>query len=487
VASDVQGNVYIAGLTYSPDFPVTPGAFQTKFGGTSDAFIAKIGPDGKLLWATYLGGILDDWATGVALDSAGNVLVAGWTRSPNFPLANPIQSTYNNGASDDYDAFVTKFDPNGTKLLYSTFLGGPRDDGAAGIAVDSAGNAYVAVTAQSAVAFPGLPNGPNQLGIVVSKLAPQGALVYSYFHLYGVAGGIALDASDAVYVGGSFGTTLPSSATKVFGPPGGVGEILGGPAGTYAIVFKLSPDGSKKIYETALGGSVQAAAAAIAVNSAGEAYVAGSTSSVDFPLVNPLQTSPGARPLFKSTDSGTTWTPIDDLPFALPQPLVPDPITPTTLYAAGSDTGIFKSVDGGATWAHANTGIPSTNIQALIIDPVHARTLYAATSSAVYKSMDGADSWSVVDSPPPAFQVSQLLVDAQNPDIVYEVGQSIRKSTDGGANWNAVPFPGTVSSLALDPRASGHLIAVSNPVFFGIMSGGSQPALLYRSVDGGSN
>ena len=93
VASDARGNVYVAGLTYSSDFPVTAGAVQTKFGGTCDAFIAKVGPDGKLIWSTYLGGILDDWATGVALDSAGNVLVTGWTRSANFPLANPIQST----------------------------------------------------------------------------------------------------------------------------------------------------------------------------------------------------------------------------------------------------------------------------------------------------------------------------------------------------------------------------------------------------------
>lgn len=92
VASDAQGNIYVVGLTYSNDFPVTPETYQTKFGGTCDAFVAKLGSDGKLLWSTYLGGILDDWATGVALDSAGNVLVTGYTRSANFPLANPIQA-----------------------------------------------------------------------------------------------------------------------------------------------------------------------------------------------------------------------------------------------------------------------------------------------------------------------------------------------------------------------------------------------------------
>src|SRR5690348_14662165 len=93
VTTDSSGNTYVAGLTYSPDFPVTPGAAQTKFGLTSDAFIAKLDPAGKVIWATYLGGILDDSATGIALDPAGNVIVAGWTRSGDFPLTNAFQRT----------------------------------------------------------------------------------------------------------------------------------------------------------------------------------------------------------------------------------------------------------------------------------------------------------------------------------------------------------------------------------------------------------
>src|SRR6202021_1547206 len=167
LATDAQGNIYVAGLTYSSDFPVTALAAQTKFGGTCDAFVAKFAPDGTMLWATYLGGILDDWATGVAVDGAGNVLVTGYTRSANFPLVNPIQGTLDNGVSDDYDAFVAKLDPNGAKLLYSTFLGGPGDDGAIGIALDASGNAYVAGTSQSATGFPGASNSPSPGGIFV--------------------------------------------------------------------------------------------------------------------------------------------------------------------------------------------------------------------------------------------------------------------------------------------------------------------------------
>jgi uncharacterized protein (TIGR03437 family) len=483
VTSDARGNIYVVGLTYSPDFPVTTGAAQTKFGGTSDAFVAKVAPDGKPIWSTYLGGILDDWATGVALDGAGNVLVTGHTRSANFPLLNAVQNTLNNFASpSDFDAFVAKLDPNGAKLLYSTFLGGARDDGADAIATDSAGNAYVAVTVQSAAGFPGTQNAPDQGGIVVGKLNPQGVLTYSFFHPFGVAAAIAIDAAGSAYVAGTAYSTNPSGATQSFGARGA----------TQAMVFKISPDGSKKIFETTLGGSLQAGANAIAVDGAGQIYLAGSTSSADFPQARPLQSSSGARPLWKSTNSGTTWTPLDDLPFALPQALVVDPSAPNTLYTATGDLGVFKSVDSGATWTKANTGIAGTNIQALAIDPVHPQTLYAATapangtlSNAVYKTLNGATNWTLVDSPPSS--ISKLAVDAQNPGIVYEVSSTLRKSTDGGATWNAVTFPGTIQSIAFDPRVSGNIFAISNPVFCGFFCAGNKPGYFYRSVDGGAN
>jgi uncharacterized protein (TIGR03437 family) len=484
VTSDARGNIYVAGLTYSPDFPVTAGAAQTKFGGTSDAFVAKVSPDGKLIWSTYLGGILDDWATGVALDSAGNVLVAGHTRSANFPLLNAVQGTLNNGATQSsFDGFVAKLDPNGTKLLYSTFLGGGRDDGAEAIAVDSAGNAYVAVTVQSAAGFPGAQNAPDQGGIVVGKLNPQGVLTYSFFHPFGVAAAIAIDAAGSAYVAGTAYSANPSGATQSFGAPGTA----------QAMVFKVSADGSKKIYETTLGGSVQAGANAIAVDGAGQVYLAGNTSSVDFPLVRPLQSTSGMRPLWKSADSGTTWTPLDDLPFALPQMLVVDPSAINTLYTATRDLGVFKSLDGGATWTKANAGVTGTYIQALAIDPVHPQTLYAATGSAfggsassVYKTSNGASSWTLVDSAPSG--VSTLAIDAQNPDIVYEVSSSLlRKSTDAGANWNSLTFPGSIQSIAFDPRASGHIFAISSLTFCGSFCPNNEPGFFYRSVDGGAN
>src|ERR1022692_3244344 len=109
VATDSKGNVYVAGRTYSADFPTTPGALQAKIGsvGPSDAFVAKFTRDGVLLWSTFLGGSGDDWASGVAVDVAGNVLVTGWTRSADFPVFHAFHGTLNNGApSTLFDAFV---------------------------------------------------------------------------------------------------------------------------------------------------------------------------------------------------------------------------------------------------------------------------------------------------------------------------------------------------------------------------------------------
>jgi uncharacterized protein (TIGR03437 family) len=481
VVSDSQGNVYVAGETYSKDFPVTAGAYQTTFGQTADAFVAKLGPDGKVIWATFLGGILTDSATGIALDSSGNVWVTGWTVSPNFPLVNPIQATL----TDDYYAFVAKFAPTGAKLLFSTFLGGQADNSGVGIAVDSGGNAYVAVNVNSAVSFPGLQNPPNQAGVVVTKLAPPGTLIWSYFYPNGAAAAIALDSSGAVYVAGS--TSAANYAPAI--------EAFQAPANQLALAFKLSPDGSKTLYQKTFGGSTGSFAAAIAVNSAGEAWIAGSTDSADFPLVHPLQDTLGARPIYETTNGGVTWSPIDNLPFAVPQMIAVDPTTSSTLYEATADLGVFKSTNGGATWTGSSSATAPTSTQAIAVDPSHPQTIFAASSTTLYKSTDGAATWTAIDTP--GYPVTEILVDAQNSNNVYTVGTNtqsgyanhFRKSTNGGKTWANVAFPQTdgLAAVALDPHVSGVIVAVSNYVVsFGFPSGGTIPPYLYRSNDGGN-
>jgi hypothetical protein len=141
IAVDSSGNAYVTGFTQSPDFPITPGAVQTHGGGNSDAFVTKFNPSGSaLVYSSYLGGSGSDYGQGIAVDSAGNAYVTGYTQSTNFPQVNPLQKHYGGG---NCDAFVTKFNPSGSALFYSTYLGGGNVDEGTGIAVDSAGNAYV--------------------------------------------------------------------------------------------------------------------------------------------------------------------------------------------------------------------------------------------------------------------------------------------------------------------------------------------------------
>src|SRR5438477_225730 len=145
IAVDSARNAYVTGATGSTDFPIAS-PFQAAIGGSSDAFVTKLNATGSaLVYSTYLGGSSNDVGAGIAVDSAGNAYVTGYTASTNFPTASPFQAAIG-GASD---AFVTKLNATGLVLLYSTYLGGSSDDVAAGIAVDSAGNAYVAGAAGS--------------------------------------------------------------------------------------------------------------------------------------------------------------------------------------------------------------------------------------------------------------------------------------------------------------------------------------------------
>ena len=144
---DVSGNAYVVGTTQSTNFPTLVGSYQRTAGGTGDAFVTKFNSSGSPVYSTYFGGSGVDVAGGVALDSAGNAYIAGETGSTNMPVLNPYQSTFQGGT---YDGFVTKLNPSGSGLIYSTYLGGSRGkDWGATIEVDGAGSAYIGGMTQS--------------------------------------------------------------------------------------------------------------------------------------------------------------------------------------------------------------------------------------------------------------------------------------------------------------------------------------------------
>jgi hypothetical protein len=202
---DSAGNVYVAGDTWSTDFP-TANPFQAGLAGAKDAFLAKMNTTGSaLLYSTYFGGSSSEEVFGIALDTSSNTFLVGTTSSTNFPTAAPFQQTLR-GAQD---AFVVKFNTTGSALLYSTYLGGSSVDGGGQVAVDSSGNAYVTGYTESAnfpTASPTQPvYGGTRDAFLTRFNAAGSALLYAtYFGgSSGESGdGIALDASGNAYLTG---------------------------------------------------------------------------------------------------------------------------------------------------------------------------------------------------------------------------------------------------------------------------------------------
>jgi hypothetical protein len=311
LTSDAGGDAYVTGLTLSENFPLTAGAYQavnyaTPSNNVSTAFISKFNPSGTaLLYSTYLGGVAitntlhqqGDYGKAIAVDASGNAYVTGYTYSEDFPITSGAFQKSNEAATIELaTGFVTKLNPSGTALVYSTFLGGSTLDELTALAIDSAGDAYI-----SGISFSS--NYPTTAGVlqtmnksftangynaVISKLNPTGSgLIFSTYLGGGSTDGstlgniywtnpIVVDKSGNVYVAGfsssgDFPVTAGAYQTK---NPGSI-EIT---------VSKLNSTASALIYSTYLGGNTISYCEGLAVDSAGNAYVAGYTEDLDFPV-----------------------------------------------------------------------------------------------------------------------------------------------------------------------------------------------------------
>ena len=298
-----DGSVCISGYTTSTNFPVT-NAYQSVHSGGNDAFVIKIAPSGtSLVYSTYLGGTDDDSGDALHVITNGTVFIAGTTSSTNFPTVTPYQANNAGGK----DIFAAKLSPTGTNLLYSTYFGGSGDnDLAEGITVDAIGQIYIAGHTDSSDFPTSAPMqsvyGGGTHDAVVSCLSSNGnSLRYSTYlggssSDYGMD--IALDSETNAYITGytrsaDFPTLNPYMAS-----------ITG--AYDNAFLTKLSPQGNQLIYSTFLGGTWYNFAYAVAVDPVGQAYVAGRTSSTNFPTVTPYQDKRAGSPLIPYYDAFVT-------------------------------------------------------------------------------------------------------------------------------------------------------------------------------------
>ncbi len=343
IAVDSCGEAFVAGDTYSTDFPTTAGAFDKSYNGGEDVFVTKVNANGSaLVYSTYLGGTADEpiWSASIAVDSDGDAYVTGTTNSPDFPVTPGAYQGVLKGATD---AFVTKLNHDGSGLVYSTYLGGTSFDAAYygdAITVDSKGQAYLTGFTDSAdfpvtsrVYQPSLKGPENAF---VTKLNSTGTgLVYSTYlggSSYDDATGIAIDAGGKAYVTGyTYSKDFPTT-------PGAYQPVNKGVAN--AFVTKLNSTATNLVYSTFLGGTNFDAAGSIDVDWDNKAYITGDTNSTDFP------TTPGA---FQTTYGGGA-----------------DDVFVTKLNETGSALD-YSTFLGGALDDYSNNIVIDTNGQAYVV------------------------------------------------------------------------------------------------------------------------
>ncbi len=342
IAVDASGNAYVTGQASSANFPVTAGALQqtnaAAANSTFNAFISKLNPGGTaLVYSTYIGGSLNTRANSIALDSAGNAYITGSTFASNFPTTAGAFQTASKANASGFNAFVAKLNAQGSALIYSTYLGGSGSGSGTGdmgnaIAVDGSGDAYVAGTAYSA-------NFPTTAG--------------------------------------AFQTTNHAAANNSYD----------------AFVTRLNSTGTALAYSTLLGGSGTGlngegdAAYALALDGAGNVYVAGATASANFPttagayqvtsLSTPLtQTSvfvtklnpAGSAPVYSTLIGGTS----NSGGYALALDVSGDAYVAGAASSSDFPTtpGVFQSVNNAAAISASNAFVAK-------LDPTGSRLVYS--------------------------------------------------------------------------------------------------------------
>jgi Putative Ig domain/Beta-propeller repeat/Putative binding domain, N-terminal len=498
IAVDSLGNTLIAGETNDPDFPII-NAVQTSLPGYVAGFVSKINAAGTaLLYSTYLGGSGSDAFTGIAVDRTGAAWLTGASYSFDFPLLNPIPST-SGGAT------VVKLDVNGV-LQFSSYLGwGPTNCWGTAIAVDNSGNAYVAGYAL-AEPFPvtaGAFQTANQGGIdaFVEKVSSSGSQIYST--LLGGSGsdtalGIAVDSQGAAFV-----TGVSNSASIPNAPAGGAQTTNMG--GGDAFIAKLNPTGTSLNYFTFVGGSGSDQGNAIAVDSLGNAYIGGQTSSsglatagaAQAALAGPIngfvaQLNPAGTAFGYVTYLGgshldyISGLALDSTANAyvtgstesnsFPSVSAVQPVFP------GNGVSLFVGMNSAASWSPIDNNLPGAVLD-ISPDPAHPGTAAVATRSGFYLTTNSGSSWTL--QYPLPFQDSTVTgyVFARSPadsrTIYAEVYGLFYQSTDSGGTWRKRDAPSLTGILA-DALTANTVYA-----YYSVSFPNTKPVPLWKSTDGG--
>jgi len=455
VSVDGSGNVYISGYAPGGSIPTVDALQPGSLGGNGSAYISKFDPTGKtLLYSTYLGGSQGAILTGMAADSAGNLIGVGTTTSTDFPLVNPVRSTFGGQQA----AFALKMNAAGSDLVYSTYLSGTFQDSwtsANAVALDASGNAYITGSMNDMPTTPGALASCSTINgfcAFVVKLSNTGGEIYAAAAGGSVGNAIVADAQGAAYVAGATaGSSFPNN------PPGAQKTHAGGAAG---FVMKLSPDASSLVYATFLGGGESDSANAIALGAGGVVYFGGQTSSPDLPVTTgAIQGTYGGN-----TDAFVASLSADGTAFGFVTYLGggrSDAVTsllagPNGLIVAGNTSSwdfpvsnalqpafpgppytLLKSTNSGATFMPADSGLPFVFSNSRVLpDPTAGGVIVLDTGDGIYRSADDGTKWSSVEP----YSNGTAIRSLSNPSVLYATGYNagcdLFKSTDGGQTWS---------------------------------------------------
>jgi len=426
VALDSAENPVVVGYTFSADFPTTPGAYDSTFGGGNvDAVVSKLDASGStLLWSTYLGGTDGESAKAVALDASGNAIVVGGSESTDFPTTT---GAYDESLNGMHDVFVTKIAASGNALLWSTFIGGELGDGAQAVVLDAAGNAvltgqtYSSDYPTTSGAYDETFNDDTERDAFVSKLNASGTdLLWSTFlggDMEESARGVVLDASgNPIVTGHTESAGFPTTVGAYDESHNGMGDIY---------VAKLDASGNALLWSTFLGGEGYDGAETLDLDASGNPVVFGTADSL-FP------TTPGAY----DETCNDTWG---------------DAIV-AKLNASGTDL-LWSTFLGGGDW-ESGTGVAVDASGDVLVTGVTASLDFPTTWRAYDRSYNGGPGDVFVarlSSSGDALLWSSYLGGSE-----YEVGSAIAAVPSGGAvvaGFADNGFPTTAG--AYDPSHNG--------------------------------
>ncbi len=488
----------IGSVQIATNFPVIS-AVQTNNGGFSnilsaDLFVAKLSADASaLIFSTYLGGVDEDFGSGIGVAPDGSVSVSGWTESVDFPVTNAFQGEFaggvetivrrrrDSGASipQSRDAVVAKLTPTGDSLVFSTYLGGSRNDDARRLAVDAAGATYVTGTTGSPD-FPSTPGALNQGGVFTSTNTTATWSLSSSGLSHTVVDALIADPFNP----GTLYSGTPRGVFKSIDNGASWTGLSTGLVNRTVNTLAIEPLTGSPVYAGTVAGLFQSTDGGLSWTNAETQLGSPNVRAILFDSVTGTNLFLGTSSGVYARTNDTNWSMRNmGLRSRSVRALVDDP---ASILYAGTDGGVYRSTNEGVNWTKMNKGLKTTKVSALVIDPADASTLYAGTTKGIYKSMDAGTNWAILTNGIGRPTINSILIDPTLSSLLYAgTANGLFRSSDAGASWSLSQSnlsTRDVSALVFAPGSTDTIYAGTRGTNF---AGGTNDAFLVKFAPDG--